>query len=85
MSRSKHERKQPLHKRYPGRWAMRSIVYTPNGSRLEVVGPTVEPVGRLLIALMATPSSKLDPALAVECEQLAEKLLPPRKKGSAEG
>ncbi|NUP08377.1 MAG: hypothetical protein HOW73_20195 [Polyangiaceae bacterium] len=87
MSRSKHARKQPLQKRYPGQWVMRSVVYTPAGIRIEGTGLVPEPaVGRLMVALMASSVGRLDPKVVAEIEQLAAKLEErPKKKRSAEG
>jgi hypothetical protein len=75
MSRTKHARKQPLHKRYPGQYAVRAVLHTPNGTRVEASGPIAEPsVGRLMLALMVASVGRMDPGLAAELATVADDL-----------
>lgn len=46
-------RKLPITKRFAGQWVFRGKVWTPERGSIAQEGPVDEPVGRLLMALMA--------------------------------
>jgi hypothetical protein len=65
----------PINKRWPGQFAIRAVVYTPTGGRLEVEGPHSETEVKAILAILLPEQSDGIP-VHVEPERAAKIVIP---------
>jgi hypothetical protein len=69
-------KKQPINKRWPGKFSVRAVVYTPKGNRLGMETDLTDEDGKklleLLIAAVNKPESKIDQVSPVQRKTLCQ-------------
>jgi hypothetical protein len=50
--------KQPINKRWPGKFSVRVVVYTPKGNRLDIETDLTDKDGKSLLALLTAAVTK---------------------------